>query len=246
MKKLTLLFISLSMLVCLFACEKPKNNDDIENTDMSESEINGEHTNDIQDDNSVQHLPPDDYFSEYLYTKEELIKWLNGKQYTLAKSKKFISIYNEVLSGKRNLSLAYKNGEEMEAIRYMCRVYSDRVDFTLTLKDNLAKDGYVQIEMTFINDKMRGETDPWLVFRDFWPYASDTTKNKNTIKVMGKDTEFLYAQSDYEEDRIYYYKFVYEDVFVSVMMYDKNDSIEEFLDGFELRPLVLTDEKIPA
>ena len=245
MKKLIILIFVLSMLLCLFSCEKSKkigdNGSQGENIPSDDVIADQDPQNNVENNNTDIYVSqgsscaPDDYFSEHIETKEELSKWFADKKYMQAKSEKFKTIYGDIAAGKRNLYLPYRNGKEI-GIKYIPIVSGGYVQFICWLEDNSEKDGRVVVLFAFPSERMRGETDPIAVFKDFWPNASTANKIKKNVTVMGKDTELAY----YTIDDINYNVFVYNDMYVTVRLNDKDYTIEEFLDGFELRPIELT------
>lgn len=245
MKKLIILIFVLSMLLCLFSCEKSEkigdNGSQVENIPSDDVIADQDPQNNVENNNTDIYVSqgggcaPDDYFSEHFDNKSDLVEWLDSKSYMQAKSKKFKTIYGDIAASKRNLYLPYRNGKEI-GIQYIPIVSGGYVQFICWLEDNSEKDGRVVVLFAFPSERMRGETDPIAVFKDFWPNASTAGIFKKNVTVMGKDTELAYKTSD----GIIYNDFVYNDMYVTVRLNDKDYTIEEFLDGFELRPIDLT------
>ena len=224
------------MAISLFACTKADDVEEIVNSSKSDAEYSPP--------TDAEYSPPTDYDSRHFESKHDLVVWLNAADFSGAANKTFGTIFGDVASGKRNIYSAYRDGKELETAYggYTCMISNGYVQFIYYVKDSSAKDCLSNIQLSFPDYGLHNETDPLKVMKGFWPNLDESNYNRKSVKFMGNDTEIICLSSSVSNEKFYHY-FVYKDVLVNILLYDKEDSIEDFLDGFELRPIELTAKK---
>ena len=241
------------MAISLFACTKADDVEEIVNSSKSDAEYCTPIDYDTKADDveeivnssksDAEYSTPIDYDARDFESKHDLVVWLNAADFSGAANKTFGTIFGDVASGKRNIYSAYRDGKELETYNgYTCIISNGFVQFIYRVKDSSAKGCQVNIQLSFPDYELHNETDPLKVMKGFWPNFDESNYNRKSVKFMGNDTEIICFSSSVSNEMFYNY-FVYKDVLVNILLYDEEDSIEDILDGFELRPIDLTAKK---
>ena len=202
------------------------------------------------------------------YTYDELEKWFLDKNYEKdcylteqtvgSESLKFENLVkygNKIFSGSLKLYYPYINGEKLDNISLLRVItyYSEEfpeIHFHIQTSEQSEKVNisYMHVKDEYKNSQIKDNKDVFIP--DLDQAYKDIVYEFTEIKLsfMG---DSLSAYRTYfpcfpvGNIPQFYYQFIYNDMLVSITLYE-NDSIQDFLDGFELRPIDLSDEKIPT
>ncbi len=281
MKKIVLLTIVLSMLVCLFGCNASgtdtKNPNDNINSDEIQMDANPHTptTDNMKVDISTE--PPASIVgaiqSINFNTAEEMTEYLANGRYLSEKIvdgfgnryEAFDSIAKSLYEGERTFYHPYVNGKLFSTIANI--LPGDHVpkfvffgeEFNVNgevIDDDVIKrltNGYIKVSIEYLSDsKYFNTSNTYEALLSNLPQATPPDSKDEgggktfMLEYNGRSINSIFRKSVTESLLIpdivmETYEFVIDDVYVRITSRNNpNFDIEEFLDGFELRPIELT------
>ena len=255
------------MLLCLFACEKEEVKDN--GTPITDQNVDSEQNESKDDtvpdsDDKVENVDPpgDETIVSMFSTYYELEKWFADKTYETecfvtdksdpSKSYKFDNLVRygrEITDKVKDLYYPYMDGKRIEDISLLrvMTYYSSAspvIFFHINESEHCERAivSYNHIEDKYKDTSLKDSKD---IFIPDLKVAYDGIEYEFTESKVSFANRTLFAYRTYfpcfpvGKTAQYYYQFIFEDKLISITLYEK-DSIEEFLDGFELRPIDLT------
>lgn len=265
MKRIVLLFIVISMLICLFACDasdkEAKNITDNYADQLDADSLDAGNTNAANvSDSSCD--PHDDYDWSRQYIQfenfDEYVDWYRSGKYKSDfyvdkegnKSDKLLKLGKELHQGERYLYKPYYYGKEPNGTTTVILASGYNVKHRyLFLPENAQKDDsegklHCEVYLKYLSDEYRGTSDVVSAYESVVGIgtAKNTVMDKKKVIFDEKERAVLTNSRTYESGYTEITKsFVWEDVLITIL-HDKDlgFDLQDFLDGFELRPIDLT------
>ncbi len=261
MKKIILSFIALSMLVCLFSCKAP--NEEKSNADNISDNVTQNSAN-ISTEADVP--PNDDYDWSRCYihfeTFDEYVDWYKSGKYKSdfyvdkdgKEFKNLLQLGEELQQGERYLYVPYYYGKMPNSrITVALHNVSFLVGCAYVLTPDEAQKGteknklFCEIRLKYLDQKYRNTSDIISAYKSVSPTNSPISIDEKKVRYDGLEREVITTYQSFDDGTTMIDKsFVWEDVMVIISHNDDlGFDLQDFLDGFELRPVDLSAEKIP-
>ncbi len=260
MKRITVLLIVLSMLLCLFACKKSEEN----NGDISDdSTISQNISSGTDEEDRIDYY---DYGRQYVRFEsfDEYVNWYNSGEYLSdyyvdKNGERFVlhlELAKKIQDGERFLYEPYFNGEAVnDGVLTILDPYkrnSHIVTYYFRTKDEnktvWERKNICSVLIRYLDDEFKNNEDiaaaySSLLNNDIKKIDKEAVTYKNKKKDVLTSTRTVDVETEIETTYITYISkfFVLDGLLVAVEYKEGSDfNLQDFLDGFELRPIELT------